>query len=220
MITTPRRRVPRSAPAREPAGHRPPRALLLGLCVLVATVTGCSGAPVDSGTPVGSVSVMPAPATSTTSGAGMTRSDPVRLRIPRLDVSSDLVSLGVNGDGTVQVPSLAKPEEAGWYRFGPTPGQIGPAVILGHVDGGGHKGVFYDLKTLAAGDEVDVDRTDGTTARFRVDRLVEVPKDRFPTEAVYGNTDTPELRLITCGGSLDRAAHSYRDNIIVYADLE
>ncbi|MDX3656938.1 sortase [Streptomyces sp. ID05-26A] len=92
-----------------------------------------------------------------------------------------------------------------------------PAVLLGHVDGNGQPGVFFRLRELTEGDEVEVSRKDGTTAKFRVRRTEQIAKNDFPTEAVYGDTDEPELRLITCGGSYDRAARSYRDNIIVYA---
>lgn len=158
------------------------------------------------------------PATTTTTDAGMSRSDPTHVRIPKIGVDSTLVPLGLNKDGTLQVPPLSQPMQAGWYQLGPTPGEVGPAVIAGHVDGGGRKGIFYDLKRLAPGDNVDVDREDGTTAHFRVNHVSEVPKNAFPTDSVYGDTETPELRLITCGGAFDRGAHSYVDNIIVFAD--
>ncbi|MFD2415343.1 class F sortase [Amycolatopsis pigmentata] len=159
------------------------------------------------------------PATTTTTDASLPRSNPTHVRIPKIGVESTLVPLGLNKDGTLQVPPLNQAMQAGWYRLGPTPGEVGPAVIAGHVDGDGHKGVFYDLKSLAPGDDIDIDREDGTTAHFRVDHVSEVPKNAFPTEAVYGDTDTPELRLITCGGAFDRSARSYVDNIIVFADL-
>jgi sortase (surface protein transpeptidase) len=92
-------------------------------------------------------------------------------------------------------------------------------VLAAHVNWKQRKGAFADLKALDPGDEVLVDRADGTSARFRVERVEQYPKDRFPTRTVYGDVPGPELRLITCGGELDRAAHSYRDNIVVYARL-
>jgi LPXTG-site transpeptidase (sortase) family protein len=107
----------------------------------------------------------------------------------------------------------------GWYGEAPTPGERGPAVLAAHVDWNHEKGAFYDLRTLETGDEVTVDRADGVRAVFRVGRVAQYPKDQFPTEEVYGDVDRPELRLITCGGDFDRNAHSYRDNVVVYAYL-
>jgi Sortase domain len=147
----------------------------------------------------------------------LARSTPVSLSIPKLGVSSTLVPLGLSSDGSVQVPPVSTPMQAGWYDNGPTPGEIGPAVLLGHVDGDHQKGVFYTLHELAAGDQVSVTRQDGATARFTVTKVDQVSKATFPTDAVYGDTSDAELRLITCGGSFDAAAHSYRDNIVVYA---
>lgn len=149
----------------------------------------------------------------------MPPSEPAEVRIPRIGVISSLVPLGLNADETVEVPPVEQPMQAGWYRFARTPGEAGPAVLLGHVDGKRQPGIFFRLKELVAGDEVEVSRKDGTTARFRVRRTEQVAKDSFPTEAVYGDTADAELRLITCGGSFDQAAHSYRDNVIVHATL-
>lgn len=209
-----------------PAARRRPFALVLGFCLVLIALAGCTGASVAGSTrstsgPPATLTVGPEgpPPAAAPAPVPMRRSIPTQVRIPKIDVQSSLMSVGLNHDGTVQVPPLAHPQTAGWYRFGSTPGETGPAVLLGHVDGYGQKGAFYDLKKLAPGDEVDVDRTDGTTARFRIVRVDEVSKDHFPTQAVYGDTDTPQLRLITCGGSFDRAEGSYLDNIIAYANL-
>ncbi|SEQ73059.1 class F sortase [Lentzea albida] len=149
----------------------------------------------------------------------MPPSEPTEIRIPKIDVVSSLVPLGLNADETVEVPPVDQPMQAGWYRLARTPGEAGPAVVLGHVDGNQKPGIFFRLKELVAGDEVVVSRKDGTTAKFRVHGKEQVAKDSFPAEAVYGDTDVPGLRLITCGGSYDQAARSYRDNVIVYATL-
>jgi LPXTG-site transpeptidase (sortase) family protein len=143
----------------------------------------------------------------------------VHLSVPKIDAESSLVPLGLNGDGSVQVPPVSQPKQAGWYDKSPTPGQLGPSVILGHVDGNGQEGIFYRLKKMAVGDEIAIKRADGTTVRFTVTKVDEVSKKHFPTEAVYGNTKTPQLRLITCGGSFNPSAQSYVDNIIVYAQM-
>jgi sortase (surface protein transpeptidase) len=149
--------------------------------------------------------------------APMPESEPVSIEIPSLGVSSKVMALGLRPDGSMEVPPGAYP--AGWYTGAPTPGELGPAIIAGHVDWNGDPGVFFELYKLKPGDEVTVRRRDGSTARFRVDNVAQYPKNEFPTEAIYGNIDHAGLRLITCGGAFDRSVHSYVDNIVVYASL-
>ncbi|MFD1049297.1 class F sortase, partial [Kibdelosporangium lantanae] len=144
---------------------------------------------------------------------------PTSVEIPKIGAKSSLVSLDLNADGTVQVPPVSTPMQAGWYDKAPTPGETGPAVILGHVDGNKQPGILFRLKDVAKGDDVLVTRQDGRHLRFVVDRVEQVAKDAFPTDEVYGDTTGPELRLITCGGVFDHAAHSYKDNIVVFAKL-
>jgi len=141
--------------------------------------------------------------------------------VPVIGVDSALVDLGRNPDGTVEVPSLDDPDaKPGWFRGSPTPGTLGPAIILGHVDSRRFgPGVFFHLKDLRAGDAIDVTRADGSVAHFTVDDVREVPKSDFPTLQVYGNLDHAGLRLITCGGEFDPDAASYESNIIVFASL-
>jgi sortase (surface protein transpeptidase) len=146
--------------------------------------------------------------------------EPVSVAIPAIGVTSDLIRLGLNDDGTVQVPPLGADDTAGWYERGPKPGAVGPAVLLGHVDSAQFgPGVFFDLGAVQAGDTVEVARADGSVAEFVVDRVEVHPKADFPTIAVYGNTDDAQLRLITCGGDFDPSARSYEDNVIVFATL-
>ena len=147
----------------------------------------------------------------------MPAADPVRLQIPSIGVDAALIDLGLQADGTLEVPPGGFP--AGWYTGSPTPGELGPAIIAGHVDWAGQPGVFYDLRDLTPGDEIAINRQDGSTAAFRVTRIERFAKDRFPTEAVYGDLDHAGLRLITCGGAFDRQARSYVDNIVVFAEL-
>ncbi len=127
------------------------------------------------------------------------------------------MDLGLRADGSMEVPPGAYP--AGWYTHAPTPGELGPAILAAHVDWNGQPGVFFDLHELKPGDEITVARRDGSTATFRVDRVHRYQKDSFPTEAVYGDIDHAGLRLITCGGDFNDNAHSYVDNIVVYASL-
>ena len=145
---------------------------------------------------------------------------PVSVSIPTIDVTSDLMRLDLNDDGTVEVPPLEPDDKAGWYQRGPAPGAVGPAVILGHVDSAEHgPGIFFDLGALEPGDEVEVARADGTVAVFAVDKVETHPKNAFPTIAVYGNTSDAQLRLITCGGDFDSGARSYEDNVIAFATM-
>jgi sortase (surface protein transpeptidase) len=142
-------------------------------------------------------------------------SPPVRVEIPAIGVSSPLVRLGLNPDGTMQVPGDF--QVAGWFTGGPQPGQLGPAVIAGHVDSGTGPAVFYRLRDLRPGDQVRVVRADRLVVRFRVESLARYPKDSLPDAAVFGATTAPVLRLITCAGTFDRARRSYRENLVVSA---
>ncbi|MER7543709.1 class F sortase [Actinomadura sp.] len=149
--------------------------------------------------------------------AALPRSVPVRVDVPSIGVRAPLIGLGLDAGGSVEVPS--RPSEAGWYDRGPTPGERGAAVLLGHVDSARGAAVFYDLGRLRPGNRVEVSRADGRVAVFTVESVERVAKDRFPTRRVYGPLDHAGLRLVTCGGAFDRAARSYRDNVIVYAAL-
>lgn len=164
------------------------------------------------------VSASPTP-TPTTVGPVLPRSKPVTLDIKSIGVHSTLTTLGTNSDGSVQVPSLDGGAPAGWYRGSPTPGQLGPAVILGHVDDDQGPAVFYDLGDLKPGARVRVTRADHRVAVFKVERVDSYPKDQFPTTEVYGNTDRAELRLITCGGTWNPDIGHYDHNIVAYAKL-
>jgi sortase (surface protein transpeptidase) len=140
---------------------------------------------------------------------------PVSLAIPRIGVSTRLITLGVTASGEIQVPPVTT--VAGWYTRGPRPGATGPAIILGHVDSTQGPGVFYRLVELRPGDRIDVRRSDGTTVTFAVTTVQSYAKDHFPTQDVYGPTPDAELRLITCGGAFDSATGHYLSNIVVYA---
>jgi hypothetical protein len=151
--------------------------------------------------------------------APLGRSEPVHLAIPAIGVDTALISLGLNADGTIAVPPLGRSAPAGWYRHLATPGEIGPAVLLGHVDSARDgPAVFFRLSELRAGDQVSVRRADGSTAVFTVTRVDEHPKEAFPTEAVYGGLDRPGLRLVTCGGTYDKIRRQYRGNVVAYAE--
>lgn len=162
----------------------------------------------------------PAPGSGSRQVLLLPHSAPVALDVPAIGARSDLLTLGLNPDNTVAVPPQGPVSQAGWYTESPTPGEIGPAVLLGHIDSARYgPGVFFELGALRPGDAVEVTRADHTVAVFRVDRVVSYPKSGFPSLAVYGNTPDAQLRLITCGGVFDPEARSYENNIVVYATL-
>jgi sortase (surface protein transpeptidase) len=130
-------------------------------------------------------------------------------------VDTGLEALGRAPDQSIEVPR--QPSSAGWWAGGPRPGQVGPAVILGHVDSKAGPAVFFRLGELEAGDEVLVERADGTTARFLVTTLERYHKAEFPSELLYYPTVKPELRLVTCGGPFDSSTGHYRDNLVAFA---
>jgi LPXTG-site transpeptidase (sortase) family protein len=189
--------------------------------VSVAAFGLLNGTPADAGATYTPASVTTAPPrlTQDPQAEPLARSVPVSIRIPGISVSAPVMEVGKDADGTVQVPPLDAHNLTGWYRYGPTPGQRGPAVILGHVDSLTGISVFYYLKDLHAGDKVYVTLADGKVAPFVVDGVQKVAKDAFPTAAIYGKAGYPSLRLITCGGAFDQATGHYVDNIIVYAHL-
>jgi hypothetical protein len=158
--------------------------------------------------------------------------DPWSVTIPRIGAHSTLVPLGLTEANELEVPPVDQPLQAGWYAGADPvfdgdeykPGEVGPAIIAGHVDGvidgvKGQPGVFARLSELAPGDEVLVDRADTSRLRFVVTAIQKHAKDKFPSAQVYGETEKPELRLITCGGAFDRAAGHYADNWVVFAEL-
>ena len=154
---------------------------------------------------------------STTVSPVAARSVPVVLRIPAIGVTVSLSTLGLNPDGTVQVPTDF--EQAGWFRLGPTPGQLGSAVILGHVDSYKGPAVFFQLRSLVVGDQVDVSLADGMTARFAVNWVAMYSKQEFPAQQVYASRGISALQLVTCGGAFDTKTGSYLSNIVVYTSL-
>ncbi len=163
----------------------------------------------------------PAPPVST--GPVVARSRPMSITIPAIGVASKLLTLGVNPDGTIEVPPLndtPATDQAAWFKYSPTPGQLGASVIEGHIDSV-YQGpsVFFRLGALRPGDRVEVTLADGVVAVFAVDGVRQFAKSSFPTSLLYGDPGKATLRLVTCGGSFDAATHQYLSNIIVSAHL-
>ncbi|MFC3502544.1 class F sortase [Micromonospora krabiensis] len=142
---------------------------------------------------------------------------PTLVQIPTIGVRAEVVPVGADAAGVLEVPSLDRPGVAGWYRYGASPGETGNAVIVGHVDSKAGPAVFFDLGRLRPGDPIRITRADATVATFTVDGVTAYPKDRFPSALVYGPSDAAGLRLVTCGGRFDAASGGYVDNVIVLA---
>jgi hypothetical protein len=142
---------------------------------------------------------------------------PQTVMIWRLGIFAPIDPMGLESDGTLEVPDDA--QKAGWFRKGPAPGQRGAAVVVGHYDSSTGPGIFYPLKKLRVGDEVGIVDSAGGEFLFEITRIEQVDKDLFPTSSVYGSTSKPSLRLITCKGDIDPATGHYTDNLIAYGRL-
>jgi hypothetical protein len=201
-----------------------PVAVAVTLALALAGTALVVAGTLENDRPVSSAPLPPAVTAPTASWpppaapAALGRSVPVRLDIPAIGVHTGLIRLGLRRDGTMAVPPLSRDAPAGWYQHSVTPGEVGPAVILGHVDSArSGPAVFYRLGRLRSGDRITVRRADGSTADFTVTAAARYAKKHFPTADVYGGLPYPGLRLITCGGRFDRSRGSYRDNVIVFA---
>lgn len=159
----------------------------------------------------------PPPAAEAPRAAALAESVPTRITVASVGVDAPMTGLGLAADGSMEVPSDGP--TAGWFTGGPTPGELGPAVVAAHVNWRGRPGAFAALETVRPGAEIRVGRADGGTAVFEVVRVRQYPKSVFPTDEVYGDLDHAGLRLITCGGEFDGDARSYRSNVVVFADL-
>jgi Sortase domain len=214
---------PETGYAPPPATVRSLRARVAGIAGVLLIATGIAAlgvavaaqvhAPQPSGSAAGVMG-------SSARGPSLPRSMPVSVNIPAIGVDSRLLHLGLNADGTIQVPSLeTSADEAAWYKYSATPGQIGSSVIEGHVDSNQGAAVFFRLGALRPGDTVNVTLADGVTAVFRVTGVREYAKSRFPAKAIYGATNFAALRLITCGGAFDYTTGHYLSSTVVFASL-
>jgi sortase (surface protein transpeptidase) len=223
-VTTSRHRRRRARPARLP-GILAVALALAGLAGLASEASNhllAAGAPpvrvsgtLPTPSPSASGSWQVAGPMSRSTRQGAPRSVPLRLSIPQIGVRTRLVRLGLNPDGTLEVPSDFS--IAGWYALGPSPGERGSAVIAGHVDSKRGPAVFYRLGELDPGASLRITLADGAEVRFRVYAMREYPKAAFPTALVYGATALPEVRLVTCGGPFDERTGHYLDNVVVFA---
>jgi sortase (surface protein transpeptidase) len=144
---------------------------------------------------------------------------PTRIRIPEIRVSAPIIGLSLDSSHHLQVPPANNQNLAGWYQRGTTPGGMGNAIVVGHVDTMRGPAVFWDLGALHKGDTIHIDRQDHRTAVFTIDAIQVFAKDRFPDRIVYGETARPELRVITCGGGFSTSTGHYLGNVVVFAHL-
>jgi sortase family protein len=216
-----RRKPPRSTSSLVAAAAAGAAAvLLLGAAAVGTHAFGLRVTVVHAATPRGlwqdPAVTIPGPpgAPASVGGSAALVGPPTRLRIPSISVDTTVVPLGLDKSGALEAPDSVT--VAGWYADGTAPGDIGPAVIAGHVDSKTAAGVFKKLSTLESGDRIQVFR-DGRWLDFVVVDTSKYAKSNFPTASVYGPTPDAELRLITCGGQFDPAVGSYEDNVVVYA---
>lgn len=191
---------------------------VIGVITLVVAGVSLIGAGYGSGPP---------PVVESSGSAGLSggaphapASPPVRLSIGAIGVQAPVERVDVDRDGILVPPSLREPSQVGWYQRGPTPGEAGNAVLVGHVDTVGRgPAVFYLLGRLKPGDEIGVTRLDGSTVTFQVDGVRLYPKRAFPAGLVYGPEERSQLRLITCGGTFDHATSTYSGNTVITATM-
>lgn len=208
---------------RSPLGLVAAAAAVAATLLLSACGTGSQSAepadapPATTSPGVGAAGGFQDPDLGTTESNAARGLTPTRVAIPSIGVDTDLETLGLESDGRIQPPVAW--EKAGWYSKGVVPGDVGPAVIAGHVDSPYGPAVFLDLASLTEGDEIQVTLSDGTVDTYRVDGSLSASKADFPTSEVYKSTPTPQLRVITCGGDYDASTGHYVDNLVVFATL-
>ncbi|MDQ2813528.1 MAG: class F sortase [Actinomycetota bacterium] len=213
---------PQDGYAPPPPTYRGLRSRLAGVAGVLLILAGVAaiGVAISAQEHAPQPSLAAAGATGSSAKLSLRRSLPVSVDIPAIGVDSALLHLGVNADGTIQVPSLVTSSgKAAWYKYSATPGQIGASVIEGHVDSYQGPAVFFRLGALRPGDKVDVRLADGVTAIFSVTGVRQYSKTRFPAKTIYGPTDFAALRLITCGGAFDFATGHYLSSTVVFASL-
>ncbi|EDY43435.2 class F sortase [Streptomyces sp. SPB074] len=207
----------RSGRAR-PRGRAPWGVLALVLLTGIALLRDGSGEHV-SAPPQPAPAAAPdsaAPVAGTGRGLGFSR--PRRVRVPDIRVDAPVRPVGLDAQGWVQAPPPAARNLVGWFSGSVSPGERGPAVLVGHVDDTKGPAVFYGLGALRKGRHIAVERADGRTALFEVYGVEVFAQDDFPGERVYGATAGPELRVITCGG-VYHSGSGYDGNVVVFARM-
>ncbi|WP_020525460.1 class F sortase [Catelliglobosispora koreensis] len=216
-MSRPRRRL-------RPIHYRRIRSLTL-LCSIILAGWGIrqfSSTPEDINLPVPVISATAPPSLTGAVNAPrlfLPRSVPTRINIPKIRLSAVVLTTDIDASGQLKVPSFEEAHRAAWYRGGVAPGEIGPAVLIGHADSKKAVGVFFYTRNLRPGDQIGIEREDKRVATFTIDSVEQVPKTQFPATRVYGMTDRSEIRLVTCAGTFDERTQNYSDNIIIFGHL-
>ncbi len=198
--------------------NRPPSTASIPLPSTVTSSTTPSAlATSGSTTPSAGGQSVPAPSTGTKAVQEAATSLPVTVGIPSTGEGSSLLTLGTAADQSIVVPNDEQADRAGWYDGSPTPGTKGPATIVGHSTSSRGAAVFFKLAQVKNGATVNVTTRSGRVLKFTVYRVASYPKNAFPTSEVYGNTDGPELRVVTCGGTFDKGTGHFENNTVLYA---
>lgn len=193
------------------------RRVLLAVALVLA---GAFGLGLSVGQLTGSLG-LPAwlsPTSGSPPGDALAPSRPTELAIPSLALRATVRPVGLDDNGAIAAPPMRRAHETGWYEDGPTPGQHGAAVIVGHVDDQQGPAVFHELTRLRPGQRIEVTRRDRGVASFEVTEVRSYSKVALPPE-VYGDFSEPELRLITCGGEWLGGRRGYAENVVVFASL-
>ncbi|MGW6902642.1 class F sortase [Streptomyces sp. NBC_01718] len=202
---------------RRSAAH--PKHVCLALILALAPLAGCMTHATEKPAPAPSHRSAGTPSyRSSATPAAEQPAAPTQVAIPSIGVTSSLMRLSLNADGTVEVPPAEKGMTAGWYTGGAIPGERGAAVVIGHNDTRFGRAVFHDLKKIAKGADIVIRNERGQVAHFTVTGTESVNKKAFPTKKVYGATNGRVLRLVTCDGAFDAQGHPV-NNLIVYATL-
>jgi hypothetical protein len=193
--------------------------IIFGLVGLGYSIPKLSTHPALKPIPISySIPVQETETSNSNTNSSLNRSAPVQISANSVGINYPVEKVGLLSDGSLETPSIWD-DVTGWYKNGPSPGEIGPAVIVGHIDNIYGPSVFWRLRELAPGDKINVTRKDGKVVVFKVQSIQEYDKNKFPTKKVYGPQDYPALRLITCGGNYSASSDTYTHNTVVYAKM-
>lgn len=166
--------------------------------------------------PVVSAQTLATAETAPPSPTTLPRSVPTQIRIARVGINAPITPVGLKFDKSMEIPAY---NQAGWYNLAPTPGELGPAIIVGHVDSPNGPAVFWRLRELQPGDIVEIDRADSKIVKFKIDKVKQFPSNNLPTQEIYGDIDHAGIRLMTCSGTFDRQTRRYDQNIVAFGSL-
>ncbi|MET7801616.1 class F sortase [Streptomyces decoyicus] len=213
---------PRTASASRPVGRGllwSAGAFLLGSLLVYNSVDTSADPKPQSSSAVASSATPRSSASPAFPDLALPRSAPKRVRIPEIAVDAPFTQLTIGPTGQLDAPPAGDKNLVGWFKDGAAPGERGSAIIAGHVDTKTGPAVFLQLESLKPGSTINITREDGVIATFKVDSVETFNKARFPSDRVYADASTAQLRVITCGGAYDRKVKDYVDNIVVFAHL-